>query len=267
MQIKNKEIKLGFNVSLSLCYDSEEVIYDTFRDEVKEYLNVIKFIDGDVSTLNDFDFYNLLTSLYDITLEGEDWLEIFSKAKDREYNRYEIVKTNMCFEVGAECGNSLKVQQLYDVAVAKDYTSKIKSNITLSSLQKLASISSIIVVASKSTFVSKLPGKPRKMNEFPTIELLNSEEFFGVREYKLLTRDNDNLRKLEVYPYLIDFLRSKVSDRNILVGMKIFGEELNKQIKDVVRINYQVCKDCKKWFDSSEEKMILEKVINQPVNK
>ena len=98
MNIDKNSITLTEDTYAYIYRASEQEIFETFRDTLKKYINIIDdLVNKDFKKLSDEEFYDILCKVYSISLTEEDYLKIISKRNNKKYNRFTEIGTFMTF--------------------------------------------------------------------------------------------------------------------------------------------------------------------------
>ena len=86
MNIDKNSITLTEDTYAYIYRASEQEIFETFRDTLKKYINIIDdLVNKDFKKLSDEEFYDILCKVYSISLTEEDYLKIISKRNNKKY--------------------------------------------------------------------------------------------------------------------------------------------------------------------------------------
>lgn len=265
MKLEEKKVEFGKLMNACIAYLTPEECLENFKELVSTYVcNLEAFSECDVNNMSDTEYGDILARLYDITFYSDDFLTVLSDQKGRIFDRIETIKTNMAFEYENTNKNS-KVDKVYghlcfNVAVAKDFDFNVKKVYSASKLKKLESENMIALYSKNIILYDSIPGaKLEIIKNIPNIQSL--EVFDRLSDEEKMTQEfNAKIDGTEYYSLLMEYLRLWFHKRKLLVDMKSYVEEFNKQFKIFIKQDDEIVKKCKDWFDKSIVKRILQKV-------
>lgn len=266
MIIGEKQLKL-FNIFYENVLDvSKEKIIEMLKNELKENINVMdSLLNSDLKNLNDDNFYNLISSMYHITLEEEDHLKIISKKMNKKCMYFTDIETSMTFTDTATEGRGKDFswwQQLYQieytVGVFKGCNIDSSSIFSKKDIRKMIDEKNIIIIDIKSVPLDYEP------------DFKEEVEHFSLYDYKF----DDEINKNEDFSIIISILRKKFTKKRILKDIRYQLEELSLQINEILDFysdpnpfysNTSLL--IGEWFKNSEEKKEYVKLLEKTNNK
>lgn len=278
MDIDKNSITLTADTYAYIYRASEQEIFETFRDSLKKYINIIDdLVNQDLKQLSDEEFYDLLCKVYSISLTEEDYLKILSKRNNKKYNRFTEIGTFMTFTDTATEGHGRDFswwQQLYQiryiVAVSEDIEIEYDSILRKNDIKKMIEDKSIVIIECKTRPINN------KLNINETVEdmqLINLNCSYSNGIYGRLIGE---IYKDDNFPIVISMLRRKFTKKRIIKDMKDYIEELKDEMQIVLlhsQSDYfykEVSRLCNEWYGNSKEKEklnILQRRINGFNNK
>ncbi len=246
----------------------EEDILKTFQEEIKRSINILEnLINGDFKKMSDDEFYNLISEVYDITLNNEDYLNIISKMKNKKFNHFMKIDTYMTFKALASEGHGKSFdwcEQLYQVkyviAVAEDTEIEYASILTKKEIKNLIENNKIVIVKMETQPINDKLKRNETVETMPSIDLGLNYSYGNATGYIC---KNDN------FSSFVSLLRKKFTKKRIIKDMRIYINELQEQINDILSSGLsdysyeQVSKVCNKWYNSSEEKQKIRSLTKQ----
>lgn len=262
MNIDKNSITLTEDTYAYIYRASEQEIFETFRDTLKKYINIIDdLVNKDFKKLSDEEFYDILCKVYSISLTEEDYLKIISKRNNKKYNRFTEIGTFMTFTDTATEGHGRDFscwKQLYQVryivAVAEDTEIEYDSVLRKNDIKKMVEDKSIVIVERKTRPIHNKLNINESVENIPSIKL-NCSYSNGI--YGRMT---GSIYKDDNFPIVISMLRRKFTKKRIRKDMKDYIEELQDEMNIVLsrlQSGYaysEVSKLCNEWYDKSQEK-------------
>lgn len=259
MNIDKRFITLTEDTYAYIGRTSEQEIFETFRDTLKKYINIINdFVNQDLKKLSDEEFYDLICKVYSVSLTEQDYLKIISKRNNQKYNRFTKIGTFMTFTDIATEGHGRDFswwEQLYQiryiVAVAEDTNLNSNCNFKKEDIKKLIQNKSIVIIRYESKPINNKLKLNEEVEEMPSMKLDYSYSFGAMHGF---INNDDN------FPIIISMLRKKFTKKKIFKDMKEYIEELQEDMEFVLsksHFNYdykEVSKLSNKWYETSEEK-------------
>ena len=262
MNIDKNSITLTEDTYAYIYRASEQEIFETFRDTLKKYINIIDdLVNKDFKKLSDEEFYDILCKVYNKSLNEEDYLKIISKRNNKKYNRFTEIGTFMTFTDTATEGHGRdfsRWKQLYQVryivAVAEDTEIEYDSVLRKNDIKKMVKDKSIVIIERKTRPIHNKLNINESVENIPSIKL-NCSYSNGI--YGRMT---GSIYKDDNFPIVISMLRRKFTKKRILKDMKDYIEELQDEMNIVLshlQSGYaysEVSKLCNEWYDKSQEK-------------
>ena len=273
MNIDKNSITLTEDTYAYIYRASEQEIFETFRDTLKKYINIIDdLVNKDLKKLSDEEFYDLICKVYSISLTEEDYLKILSKRNNKKYNRFTEIGTFMTFTDTATEGHGRDFswwKQLYQVryiiAVSEDTEIEYDSVLRKNDIKKMVEDKSIVIIERKTRPINN------KLNINETVENIPSIKLNCSYSNGIYGRMTGSIYKDDNFPIIISMLRRKFTKKRILKDMKDYIEELQDEMNIVLSHSQsgyaynEVSKLCNEWYNKSKEKEqvnILQRKIN-----
>ncbi len=238
---------------------SNEENAEIFKNKIKEYISILKeVVESDFDKLTDKKLYELLSKIYVITLDEEDYLKMLSKYNNKKYTFIHRMPTTMTITSRATEGHGRSFDwwdQLYQVyyLVATSDTFEFDYNKTYSKeeIKKLLSDKSIVILKQEKEAIN---GNQNFVKEnYEPITILNID----IKSYG----DNISQFVLNNYSLFGELFRKRFTKKDVLKDVKNIIDDLNKEMQEIFS-NTQSKEPlylgtaiiCKEWFDSSEER-------------
>lgn len=257
---------------------SNEENAEIFKNQLNEYITLIqKLADSNFDKLSDKELLDLLCEFYNIRLEEEDYLEMFSMLYGHEYYYATLIPTTMVFEDRAEEGHrrsfdywNQKYQVYYYAAISEDYDIDAEPG-------KVFTREEIIDLANNHDIVLMREHiEPYDRDEFDSFE---EDEYDSVKTNDITIESySDNISDfaLEHIDVLGKILRKKFTRKLVLKDAYYHVQNLVYDIRQVLaRVDSddkdyaQTARLCKEWYESSIEKqtvMELQRVLGENKN-
>jgi len=230
---------------------------EMFKIELKKYIGIIDTLaNTDLRNLSDKEYFNLISSVYSISLEKKDYLNIISKRYNKKFNNFIEIGTFMTFTGRATEGHGRNFdwwEQLYQiryiVAVSEDFNINEDTNFSKYDIRQMIDNKKIVIVKNINKPLNKPINKKEKAQNFPQINL--------------------DIYSKENFPIFVSLLRRKFTKKKILKDMKDYIIELQYQMNCVLQDfdNDYDCKDtsrvCNQWFNFSDEKQTYAKLLKK----
>lgn len=265
MKLEEKKVEFGKLMDVCLTYLTPEESFEKFKELVSLYVrNLEVFSECDINNMSDSEYGDIITRLYKITFFDDDFLTILSDQKGLEFDRIETIMTNMVFEdenigkYGRK--NTVYGHLCYNVAVAEDYNISLKKLYSVDKLIKLERENKIILYSKKIDLYDSMPvAQPRIIESLPLICSMEMFDRFG--EEKEITQSfKEEIECTDIYPFFVDYLSLWFSKRKLLVDMKAYMEEFNKQFNKFMEQDNEKVRRCKEWYAKSITKGRLQKL-------
>ena len=232
---------------------------ETFKTKIQEYINILKeLVESDLDKLNDKKLYELLSNIYDITLDEEDYLKMFSKYNNKKYTFIHRIPTTMTLTRRTAQGHGRSFDwwnQLYQVyyLVATSDTFEFDYNKTYSKeeIKKIISDKSIVILKQEEVAINGNQNFVKESYEpIPTLDI-------DIKNYS----DNMSQFILNNYSLFGELLRKKFTKHTVLKDVKKIIDDLNQDMQVIfstAQLKEQLYSDiaiiCKEWFESSAER-------------
>ena len=245
---------------------SNEENAETFKIRIQKYISILKeVVESDFNKLTDKELYELLSKVYCISLDDEDYLKILSMYNNKKYTLICRINTTMTFKDRATEGHGRsfdwweQLYQVYYLAATSD-TFEFDYNKTYSKeeIKKLSSNKSIVLLKQKAEAINgNIDFIKEEFEPIPTVDI-------DIEGY------SDNLSQfiLDNYSLFGELLRKRFTKKRILKDMKEMIGDLTEDMQEIFSDvnssdpNYsETARICKEWFDSSEEKIEYQKQI------
>lgn len=248
---------------------SNESNFKTFKEEIEKHLNIIKrVLDSDIDKLTDDEFFNLLMGTYSITLDTEDYLKLLSKKYHKKYIFVGEIPTTMTFTGRATEGHGRSFswwpqlyQVGYDAAISRDMDYEYNKVYTKEEVNKLVSDKSVVLLTENHKPVDNIDFKEETFTPFSINDKFNIDG----NTLSGFTLNNYNL--------YIKYLKRKFTKKKILMDIKKYAIDLQKDIDSVTKLSNQndslyseLTKLCNDWYESSEAKnkfLLLQRKLNK----
>ncbi len=249
---------------------SNEENAEKFRKQIKNYIEDLKeIVDADFNKLNDKELYDLLSKFYSISLDEDDYLEMFSKLNNKQYTFFYRIPTTMTFTGVSSEGHKENFEwwnQLYQVnylsAISSDMEFDFNKTYFKEEIKQMVIDKNIIILKQGSEPIEDNPEfKQEKFESIPTLNI-------DIKDY------GNNMSKfvLNNFPLFGELLRKKFPKKKVLKDIREFMIILNEDIEDVFSnvkskdyLYSGVATICQDWFENSQEKedfqSIQEKLI------
>lgn len=238
---------------------SNEENLETFKTKIREYINILKeVVESDFDKLTDKELYELLSKIYVITLDKEDYLKMLSKYNNRQYKTIYRIPTTMTFSGITTEGHGrnfdwwYQLYQVYYLAAISD-TFKFDYNKTYSKeeIKKLLSDKSIVILKQEEEAI--IGNQNFVKDDYEAIPTLDIDiENYG---------DNISQFVLNNYNLFGKILRKKFTKKVVLKDIKNIIGDLNEELQDIfstIQFKEPLYSDviiaCKEWYESSEER-------------
>ena len=202
--------------------------------------------------------YELLSKIYSISLDKEDYLKMLSKYNNKNYTYIYKMPTTMTFEDiiteydAGDFNSSIQLFQVYYVIAASDNLkfdyNKIYSK---EEIRNLLSDKSIVILNEESeAFYKEKDFVQEEYKSLPTLDI-------NIKPYG----DNISQFVLNNFNLFGILLRKKFTKKIVLKDIKEIINDLNIEIQDIIldaksnKVLYSdTAKMCENWYESSEEK-------------
>lgn len=271
MYSERKKVSLLEDTYAYIGRASNEENANKFKKQIKSYIEILKeIVDTDFNQLNDRELYDLLSKFYSISLDGNDYLKMFSKLNNKQYTFFNRIPTTMTFMGVSSEGHGKNFDwwnQLYQVYYLAAFTSDIEFdyNKTYSKkeIKQMVRDKNIIILKQESEPIEDNPEfKQEKLESIPTLNI-------DIKDYG----NNISNFVLNNFHLFGELLRKEFPKRKVLKDIQEFIIILNEDIEDVFsNVKSQdylysgVATICQDWFKASLEKeefQSIQEKINQ----
>lgn len=192
----------------------------------KEYVSLLKKLTN--NTIDDSEYYELLSKFYNIRFEREDYLAAFSYLNDKKYTSFTKLNTDMVIYEQTKDGfgngiiySETKQKVRFVVAKANDVKIDLDKEYTKEEIRKMITNKEIVLVSEEEYNLSVLPEKYETYELFPLTDIDDKECEFVKENVSIFGR----------------ILREQISQEKVLNDIKRFMEELNYQLETVTIYN------------------------------
>lgn len=246
-----------------------------FKTRLQQYISILKeVVESNFDKLTDKELYELLSKVYGISLDEDDYLKMLSKFNNKQYTFIHRIPTTMTFTDRATEGHGRSFDwwdQLYQVyyLAATSNTFKFDDNKTYSKeeIKKLSADKSIALLKREEEAIdSNIDFIQEDYEPIPTLDI-------DIKGYG----DNISSFVLDNYSLFGQLLRKRFTKKTVLKDMKKMIDDLTEEMQEIFSDtqssvpNYsETAKVCKEWFDSSSEKTEyqgIQKILKQTNNK
>lgn len=259
MEAERKRVSLIENTYAYIGRASNKENAEEFKRQIQKYISALKeIVEANFDKLSDKDLYELLTKIYDIYLDEDDYLKMISKYNNKQYTFFHRIPTTITFYDTATEGHGRDFswwQQLYQVyyiaATSDDMEFDYNKIYSKEEIKKMLHDKIIVILKKESKPIGDNPKfKQEKFEAMPILDI-------DIKDY------GDNMSKFVLNNFHLfgELLREEFTRRKVLKDMREFISILNKEIQDVYSdaqsndyIYSGIARICKDWFESSEEK-------------
>lgn len=275
MNAERIKISLAEDTYAYIGRASDEENAEEFKTRLQQYISILKeVIESDFDKLTDKELYKLLSKVYGISLDEDDYLKMLSKLNNKQYTFIHRIPTTMTFTGRATEGHGRSFDwwdQLYQVyyLAATSNTFKFDYNKTYSKeeIKKLSADKSIALLKREEEAIDNNRDFIQEDYEpIPTLDI-------DIKGYG----DNISSFVLDNYSLFGQLLRKRFTKKNVLKDMKKMIDDLTEEMQEIFSDiqssdpNYsETARVCKEWFDSSSEKTQyqgIQKILKQTNNK
>lgn len=246
-----------------------------FKTRLQQYISILKeVIESDFDKLTDKELYELLSKVYGISLDEDDYLKMLSKLNNKQYTFIHRIPTTMTFTSRATEGHGRSFDwwdQLYQVyyLAATSNTFKFDYNKTYSKeeIKKLSADKSIALLKREEEAIdSNRDFIQEDYEPIPTLDI-------DIKGY------GDNISSFVLDNYILfgQLLRKRFTKKTVLKDMRKMIDELTEEMQEIFSdtkssnpLYSGTSRVCKEWFDSSSEKTEyqgIQKILKQTNNK
>ena len=232
---------------------------EEFKTRLQQYISISKkVVESDFDKLTDKELYELLSKVYGISLDEDDYLKMLSKLNNKQYTFIHRIPTTMTFTGRATEGHGRsfdwwdQLYQVYYLAATSD-TFEFDYNKTYSKeeIKKLSADKGIALLKREQEAIdSNIDFIQEEYEAIPTLDI-------DIKGYS----DNKSKFVLDNYSLFGQLLRKKFTKKTVLKDMRKMVDDLTEEMQEIFSYtqssdpNYSgTARVCKEWFDSSEEK-------------
>lgn len=259
MNIGRNRISLAEDTYAYIGRLSHEQNAERFKTEIQKYISILnELIESDFNKLNDKQLYDLLSKIYYISLDENDYLEMLSKKNNREYTHIYDMPTTMTFISTATEGHGngfdwweQLYQVYYHVTTSNEFKFDYNKTYSKEEIRRLLSDKSIVILKSEHIAIDDAQDFVQENYEkIPTLGM-------DIKNYS----NNISQFVLDNYGLFGQLLRKRFTKSKVLIDAGKIINALNMEMKDI--FSSERLKDpyysgttsiCKELFESSEEK-------------
>lgn len=275
MNAERIKISLAEDTYAYIGRASDEENAEEFKTRLQQYISILKeVIESDFDKLTDKELYELLSKVYAISIDEDDYLKMLSNLNNKQYTFIHRIPTTMTFTGRATEGHGRSFDwwdRLYQVyyRAATSNTFKFDYNKTYSKkeIKKLSADKSIALLKREEEAIDNNRDFIQEDYEpIPTLDI-------DIKGYG----DNISSFVLDNYSLFGQLLRKRFTKKNVLKDMKKMIDDLTEEMQEIFSDtqssdpNYsETARVCKEWFDSSSEKTQyqgIQKILKQTNNK
>lgn len=275
MNAERIKISLAEDTYAYIGRASDEENAEEFKTRLQQYISILKeVIESDFDKLTDKELYELLSKVYAISIDEDDYLKMLSKLNNKQYTFIHRIPTTMTFTGRATEGHGRSFDwwdRLYQVyyRAATSNTFKFDYNKTYSKeeIKELSADKSIALLKQEEEAIDNNRDFIQEDYEpIPTLDI-------DIKGYG----DNISSFVLDNYSLFGQLLRKRFTKKNVLKDMKKMIDDLTEEMQEIFSDtqssdpNYsETARVCKEWFDSSSEKTQyqgIQKILKQTNNK
>lgn len=253
MNIKKKKIKLADDTFAYIGRASNLENVNVFKNELSNYIKILNdIIEIDFNKINDKELYILLSKVYDISLDENDFLELLSKCYNKQYNYIGTIKTDMVYtDIKTEgYGNGFSWwrqsnQVNYKAAISGGYKYDYNKIHSKAEIKKLVLEKKIVIFSIETYPIKELKSNFEKYESIPMIDITNDVNSKFIQEnYSLFGK----------------LLRKKITKKRVLLDVKKQINDINYDLDTIFKQTpyssndyLEIGKLCSDWFVSSNE--------------
>ena len=265
MDAEKIRISLAEDTYAYVARTSNEENAETFKIKIQKYISILKeVVESDFDILTDKELYELLSKIYDISLDDKDYLKMLSIYNDKKYRFICRIYTTMTFKDRATEGHGRSFdwwEQLYQVyylaAISDKFEFDYNKTYSKEEIKKLLADKSIVLLKRKAEAINGNIDFIKE--EYESIPMINID----IEGYS----DNMSQFVLNNFNLFGGLLRKKFTKKKVLNDIKELISDLGKDIDIVFSsisshdIFYsETAEICKKWYELSEEKIEYQKI-------
>lgn len=232
---------------------------ETFKTKLHEYISRLKeVVESDFDKFTDNELYELLSKIYVIALDEEDYLKMLSNYNNKQYTFIYRIPTTMTLTRRTTEGHGRSFDwwnQLYQVyylaATSETFEFDYNKTYSKAEIKKMLFDKSIVILKQyEETIDSDQDFVEENYESIPTLDI-------DIESYS----DNISQFVLNNYSLFGELLRKKFTNQTVLKDVKKIINELNQEIQEIfsnVQSKEQLYRDvaimCKEWFNISEER-------------
>ena len=232
---------------------------ETFKTKLHEYISMLKeVVESDFGKFTDNELYELLSKIYVITLDEEDYLKMLSNYNNKQYTFIYRIPTTMTLARKTTEGHGRSFDwwnQLYQVyylaATSETFEFDYNKTYSKAEIKKMLSDKSIVILKQyEETIDGDQDFVEENYESIPTLDI-------DIESYS----DNISQFVLNNYSLFGELLRKKFTKQTVLKDVKKIINELNQEIQEIFsnaqskeHLYRDVAIMCKEWFNISEER-------------
>lgn len=261
MLINRKKHNLCQNTINHYGNKSNEYTIGMFKDIVSDIKGILnRFVEADFDSLSNAEFYNLISNIYDISLEKEDIFKFFSDKNNKKYDRIVTIPTTMVYTVNNSSGFfDDSYQVFYEAMIDKDVS--LDSNKVYSKIQlkKMLKNKDIVITNTDSILIDE--------------RLEKEEEYEDINKNNSLVPKNVDYSDKESFYYFIKEIRSILDNKRILNDLNDYVLDFNQELYNIYvysslhTVYSNIMSQCISWFDNSDTKeevqVLTKRIENQ----
>lgn len=275
MNAERIKISLAEDTYAYIGRASDEENAEEFKTRLQQYISILKeVIESDFDKLTDKELYELLSKVYAISIDEDDYLKMLSKLNNKQYTFIHRIPTTMTFTGRATEGHGRSFdwwdrlyQVYYRAATSNAFKFDYNKTYSKEEIKKLSANKSIALLKREEEAIDNNRDFIQEDYEpIPTLDI-------DIKGYG----DNISSFVLDNYSLFGQLLRKRFTKKNVLKDMKKMIDDLTEEMQEIFSDtqssdpNYSgTAKVCKEWFDSSSEKTQyqgIQKILKQTNNK
>ena len=274
MKVDKNRVSLVEDTYAYIGNASNEANVEKFKTELQKYIKILnKVIDSAFDKLTDKELYELLSEVYGISLDEEDYLKMLSMYNNKKYTFVYRIPTTMTFNGTVNEGHGRnfdcwkQLHQIYYFAAVSDMF-KFDNNKIYSKeeIKKNVSDKSIILLKQEAEAIDdNINFISEEFEQIPSLDI-------DINSY------SDNISKfvLDNYSLFGLLLRKRFTKSIVLNDMRKMLNVITEEIQDVfseIKSNdpdySETARLCKEWYDTSTEKVEyqgIQKLLKPNIN-
>lgn len=231
-----------------------------FKESFTRYINILSnLINIDFNKISDKELYNLLSEVYLIGLNKNDYIKMVNNYYNGNYRFDNTIETNMvCYSTLKEerlysKSNQIELFRVYYEAAVKENFKLPNSSLTKDEIKMMLNDKKIALLKE----IRKEISTPFTMEEYETLPVLGIK----INTYKFFDNiDTDFVNNH--FSLFGDLLRKEFTKTRINKDCKIFAKTINDDLRLILRNpSYrELTEMCNEWYNSSLEKEQFEEI-------